>query len=80
MKLKVPDAPELVSVAMDTDPLPPRVVPIQVPVTVVPLVVMTPTVALPDETCVVPTPPRTAKFTERVSAALLLATFKMPFA
>mgnify|MGYP007054688516 FL=1 len=80
MKLKVPDAPEVVSVPMVTDPLPARLEPVHVPVTVLPLVVRTLTVALPDETWVVVLPPpRTAKFTETVSAALLLATVKMPF-
>ena len=79
VKLNVPDTLEDVRVAMVSDPLPPRADAAQLPVTVVPFVVMTfITVVLVELIFVVPTAARAAKLTERVSAALFEATFRVP--
>ena len=78
-KLNVPDTLEEVSVAMVSDPLPPRADAAQLPVGVVPFVVMTfSTVALVELMTVVPTAARAAKLIASVSAALLDAMFRFP--
>ena len=79
VKLNVPDTLEDVSVAMVSVPLPARADAVQLPVTVVPLVVMTfITVVLEELIVVVPATARAAMLTERVKAALFEATFKFP--
>jgi hypothetical protein len=79
VKLNVPDTPEDVSVAMVSDPLPARPDAVQLPVTVVPFVVMTfITVVLVELMFVVPTAARAAKLTERVNAALFEAILRFP--
>jgi hypothetical protein len=79
VKLNVPDALEDVSVAMVSVPLPPRADAAQLPVTVVPFVVITlSTVVLVGLMVVVPTTARAAKVIESVSAELLEATFRFP--
>ena len=78
-KLNVPDTLEEVSVAMVSDPLPPRADAAQLPVGVVPFVVMTfSTVVLVELMTVVPTAARAAKLIASVSAALLDAMFRFP--
>lgn len=78
VKLNVPDTLEDVSVAMVSVPLPARADADQLPVTVVPLVVMTFSTVVPEVTFVVPTTARAAKLTERVNAELFEAIFRFP--
>jgi hypothetical protein len=79
VKLNVPDTREEVRVAMVSVPLPPRPDAVQLPVSVVPLVVMTfRMVVLWGLMVVVPTTARAAMLTERVRAALLEETLRFP--
>jgi hypothetical protein len=79
VKKNVPDTLEDVSVAMVSEPLPPRPDAAQLPVTALPFVVITfITVVLEELMVVVPTTARAAKVIERVRAALLEATFRFP--
>ena len=79
VKLNVPDTLDDVSVAMVSEPLPPRPDAAQLPVTVVPFVVITlSTVVLVELIVVVPTTARAAKVIDWVSAALLDETFRFP--